>query len=192
MNRLTVSGGIRLDMQNESTSDFTSQPHRWLPTRNEFYPAVENVPNWKDINPRVSVAYDLFGTGKTAIKASASRGVEQDSIRYAAANNPANTLGHSGQPRRGTTRTINFTAATATSCNSQPNGECLVWQDLGFGSSRVSTFYDPRMLEGWGVRGYNWEFSAGVQHEIIPRLSASVGATSGASTETSTSWTTRR
>jgi hypothetical protein len=30
------------------------------------------------------------------------------------------------------------------------------------------------MLEGWGVRGYNWEFSTGVQHEIIPRLSASV------------------
>ena len=54
--------------------------------------AVKNVPNWKDINPRVSVAYDLFGTGKTALKASASRGVEQDSIRYAAANNPANTL----------------------------------------------------------------------------------------------------
>jgi hypothetical protein len=39
----------------------------------------------------------------------------------------------------------------------------------------VTTFYDPRMLEGWGVRGYNWEFSGGVQHEIIPRLSASVG-----------------
>ena len=44
------------------------------------------------MNPRASVAYDLFGTGKTALKASASRGVEQDSIRYAVANNPANTL----------------------------------------------------------------------------------------------------
>ena len=173
MNRLTVSGGLRVDMQNESTSDFTSQPHRWMPTRGQDYPAVDNVPNWKDINPRVSVAYDLFGTGKTAIKASASRGVEQDSIRYAAANNPANTLVTT------VSRTWNDTNNNFTpDCdllNPQPNGECLVWQDLGFGSSRVTTFYDPRMLDGWGVRGYNWEFSGGVQHEIIPRLSASVG-----------------
>ena len=37
------------------------------------YAAIENVPNWKDLDPRVSVAYDLFGNGKTALKASASR-----------------------------------------------------------------------------------------------------------------------
>jgi hypothetical protein len=172
ISRLTVSGGIRVDMQNESTSDFTSQPHRWLPNRNDFYPAVKNVPNWKDVNPRVSVAYDLFGTGKTAIKASASRGVEQDSIRYASANNPANTL--VTQVSRVWNDVDTDFVPDCDLLNPQPNGECLVWQDLGFGSSRVTTFYDPRMLEGWGVRGWNWEFSGGVQHEIIPRLSASV------------------
>ena len=143
------------------------------PTATSFYPAVKNVPNWKDINPRLSVAYDLFGTGKTALKASASRGVEQDSIRYAAANNPANTL--VTQVSRTWNDTNNNFTPDCDLLNPQPNGECLVWQDLGFGSSRVTTFYDPRMLEGWGVRGYNWEFSGGVQHEIIPRLSASVG-----------------
>lgn len=31
--------------------------------------------------------------------------------------------------------------------------------------------WDPRTLEGWGVRGYNWEFSAGVQREVIPQVS---------------------
>jgi hypothetical protein len=36
----------------------------------------------------MSGAYDLFGNGKTALKASASRGVEQDSIRYASAAIP--------------------------------------------------------------------------------------------------------
>jgi hypothetical protein len=172
MSRLSVNGGIRFDLQNESTSDFTSQPHRWIPNRGDFYPAVKNVPNWKDINPRVSVAYDLFGTGKTAIKASASRGVEQDSIRYAAANNPANTL-VTQVPRVWTDTNNNFNP-DCDLLNPAPNGECREWQDLGFGSARPSTFYDPRMLEGWGVRGNNWEFSTGVQHEIIPRLSASV------------------
>src|SRR5688572_1039157 len=80
LDRLTLSGGLRVDLQKESTSDFTALPHKWLPNRNTFFPGVE-VTNWKDINPRMSAAYDLFGTGKTALKASASRGVEQDSIR---------------------------------------------------------------------------------------------------------------
>jgi len=172
VSRLTVTGGVRLDMQNESTSEFRSRPHRWLPNRNDLYPEIKNVPNWKDVNPRVSVAYDLFGTGKTAIKASASRGVEQDSIRYAGANNPAATLVTS------VSRVWNDTDSDfVPDCdllNPQPNGECLIWQDLGFGSARPTTFYDSRVLEGWRVRPWNWEFSAGIQHEIIPRLSTSV------------------
>jgi len=173
MSRLTVNGGIRLDLQNESTSEFRSQPHRWLPNRNDVYAEVKNVPNWKDVNPRASVAYDLFGTGKTAIKASASRGVEQDSIRYAVANNPANTL-VTTVSRVWNDVNGNF-VPDCDLLNPQPNGECLIWQDLGFGSARPTTFYDPRVLEGWGVRPWNWEFSTSVQHEIIPRLSASVG-----------------
>ncbi len=171
-NRLTVSGGVRLDLQKESTSDFTSQPHKWLPNRNTFFPAIE-VTNWKDINPRASVAYDLFGTGKTALKGSLSRGVEQDSIRYASAANPAATL-VTTVPRTWTDTNNNF----VPDCNltdSQPNGECGVWQDLGFGTARPTTFYDPAILTGWGNRPWNWEFSAGVQQELLPRLSLTFG-----------------
>ncbi len=170
--RLTVSGGVRLDIQKESTEDFTSQPHKWLPNRGEFYPGAE-VTNWKDINPRGSVAYDLFGTGKTALKASASRGVEQDSIRYASAANPASTL--VTQVSRVWADANNNFVPDCDLLNAQPNGECQVWQDLGFGTSRPTTFYDPATLTGWGTRPWNWEFSVGIQHELIPRLSIGAG-----------------
>ncbi len=35
--------------------------------------------------------------------------------------------------------------------------------------------YDPAALTGWGNRPWNWEFSAGIQHELIPRLSVGAG-----------------
>ena len=52
---------------------------------------------------------------------------------------------------------------------------CGAWQTPSFGSVVPGTRYDPAILDGWGVRPWNWEFSAGVQHEIVPRLSASFG-----------------
>ena len=44
---------------------------------------IENVPNWKDVDPRFGVAYDLFGNGKTAVKASIGRYVVARSYNIA-------------------------------------------------------------------------------------------------------------
>ena len=49
------------------------------------------MPNWKDLNPRVGGAYDLFGNGRTAVKASIGRYVGKMSTAVATANNPINT-----------------------------------------------------------------------------------------------------
>jgi len=172
--RLTLAGGLRFDFQNESTEPFTAGPHRWLPTRNLTFGAVENVPNWKDVDPRVSAAYDLFGNGRTAIKASASRSVEQDSIRYATANNPATTLVTSTN-RVWLNDANGNRVPDCTLTNPLANGECGPWLTPSFGSAVPGTAYDPAIMNGWGVRPYNWEFSAGIQQEVVPRVSVSFG-----------------
>jgi hypothetical protein len=159
-----------------------AESHRVL-SRGQERPELEGR------QPSRRSAYDLFGNGKTAIKASASRAVEQDSIRYAIANNPASTLVTSVS--RVWNDTNNNFVPDCDLLNPQPNGECLIWQDLGFGSARPTTFYDPRVLNGWGVRPWNWEFSGGVQQEIIPGCRPA-WPISGASTATSTCRTTRR
>ena len=42
--------------------------------------AGADILNWKDLSPRLGVAYDLFGDGKTAVKASVSRYVLQQGL----------------------------------------------------------------------------------------------------------------
>jgi hypothetical protein len=46
--------------------------------------------------------------------------------------------------------------------------------NAAFGSLRPGFSYDPDLLRGWGKRFSNWELSAGVQHELMPRTSLDV------------------
>jgi hypothetical protein len=180
LSRVTVSGGLRFDFQNESVDAFTANTTRWTPNRTNTYAEVPNVPNWKDVNPRVNVAYDLFGNGRTAIKASASRGVEQDSIRYADANNPGNTVSTTTSRTWADTNgnffpDCNLLSPAASDLRASGGDNCGAWLNLNFGNFIPATFYDPAILNGWGVRPWNWEFSTSVQHEIMPRVAANVG-----------------
>jgi hypothetical protein len=95
--------------------------------------------------------------------------VEQDSIRYAQANNPATTFVTSVN-RVWHDDNKNF-VLDCDPVNPVANRECDGWQDLSFGTTRQSTFYDPAILNGWGVRPSNWEFSGGIQQQLMPRLS---------------------
>ena len=47
--------------------------------------------------------------------------------------------------------------------------------NANFGTNILRTAYDPKTLQGWWTRGYNWEFSVGAQHEVLPRVSLDVG-----------------
>ena len=67
MKRMTLNMGLRFDAMNAYVPAQTYAATPLVPERS--FGAIENVPNWKDINPRLGIAYDFFGNGRTAIKA---------------------------------------------------------------------------------------------------------------------------
>src|SRR5262245_56328252 len=88
--RLTLGLGLRFDYFNSMVPPQNVPAGLYVPARS-FPDAVKNVPNWKDIGPRLGVAYDVFGDGKTAFKANVSRYVAGQALALATANNPVNT-----------------------------------------------------------------------------------------------------
>jgi hypothetical protein len=99
--------------------------------------------------------------------------VQQESIAFARANNPANTVSTTTQ--RVWTDSDNDFFPDCDLISAAANGECGGYLNPNFGISLPATRYDRAIMEGWGVRPYNWEFSAGVQQEVVPRVSLSVG-----------------
>jgi hypothetical protein len=169
---LTMNLALRLDVQKESYSPYTVYPTKYTPTRAVSTTPGADVVDWKDVNPRVGAAYDLFGNGKTALKLSAARGVAGETIATADAVNPGVAFA--------TSTAINVTDANRNGIpdcdllNPLANGECLGWITPGFGGTIPLTKQDPATLSGWNKRPWNWEFSAGVQHELTPRISLGI------------------
>ncbi len=86
LSRLTVNAGLRFDYQNSYVPAQHLPAGPYIGERN--FDEVTCVPCWKDWSPRGSVILDLFGTGKTAVKASLGRYMGEEILNTADANNP--------------------------------------------------------------------------------------------------------
>ena len=180
--RLTMNYGVRADFlaARVDGQDIAAGP--FTPARH--FDAIDNVPNWKDVDPRFGIAYDLFGDGKTALKAHIGRYVVGQSYDIARAVNPVqSTVNSTSRTWADPSRTFNpFNDCDLTNplANSRYPGQagCGPLQNPLFGQTVTrTTNYDPSITTGWHVRPYNWETQVSVQREIVPRVSAYAGYT---------------
>jgi hypothetical protein len=161
--RLTVNAGLRFDYQNQWVPEQESGPGPFVPF--QTWAEVDDIVGWKDLSPRLGASYDLFGDGKTALKATVSRYNVRDNTAFAIANNP-----------------LLFNATATRSWTNDANRDFVPQEsELGplsspnFGTDRTTTVVDDRISHGWGVRPYNWEVTAAVQREVVRGVSVNAG-----------------
>jgi hypothetical protein len=173
ISRVTVTGGARYDHYSNSFPESALGPTPFTPTRSVTFAARDNI-SFNDLTPRVGVSYDVFGNGKTALKVTINKYLQGlGSIDLPAMPNPVanavlNTTRSWADGNRNFVPDCNLTVTTA-------NGECGAMSNSDFGSIRPGATFDPDILSGFGQRGFNWEFSTGVQQEIMPRVSVDIG-----------------
>jgi hypothetical protein len=162
MKRLTVNAGLRYEWLNASNSEETAGAGRFVSLRH--FNAVPNLPNWKDISPRLGAVYDVFGNAKTAVKASWNRYNESRTTGFAGLYNP-------------------LAATTARLTWKDLNGDDIAQGELGCVYQATGCEINFAQLPAsFGVRSlrradpdfqrpYNVESSVGIQHELLPRMS---------------------
>ncbi len=154
-NRLTLSGGVRFEHFNAALEQVSLPASRFLPARS-FGP-VTDYPNWNDVAPRFSAVFDLLGDATTAVKFTANKYMASWGGGGAARYNP-------------------FTFASDTRSWTDTNKDDIA-QDNEIGPSNnlrfgvaQSRFPDPNLR-----REYNIEYGAGVQRQLLPRVSVLAG-----------------
>ena len=171
MRRLTINPGLRIEWFAAGMQETSAAAGRFAPAR--FFPAQHGLIRWgPDYAPRFSVVYDLFGDGRTALKTNFSKYHRQYDadpfLVYADA-------GLRSETRNWFDCALNA-AGTACSGVVLPTNNDGIAQDHEIGPSPSGGNFGQRSgaLPGDLRRQYNLEYTAGVQHQLLPRLA--VGA----------------
>jgi hypothetical protein len=179
--RMTLQGALRFDRNWSFSPEERINASNWLATPLVF-PKTDGVNAYKDLSPRGGVAYDLFGTGKTALKVNFGKYLEPTSNN----NNYilSNPLGRiaTNATRSWTDTNGNWVPDCDLRNNAAQNLIAVGGDNCGasnaqtFGTATLTTAaIDPKILTGWGVRSNDWQIGVSVQQQVLPRVSIEAG-----------------
>ena len=161
MDRLTLNGGLRYEVLRHEVSDQESGAGRFIGARR--FSAIP-MPTWKDVAPRFGAVYDLFGNAKTALKFGLNKYHESRTTFFANRYNP---LALSSASLQWTDSNLDDIAQGELGCVYLTPGCEINFATLPstFGRAQLNRV-DPNFK-----RVYNVETTAGIQHELLPRVS---------------------
>ena len=170
--RLTLQGGVRYDT---SHAFFPAQfvgGTRYNPNKINIEETDGSV--LRDITPRMAASFDVAGDGKTAIKMTLGKYMQATELFwFGELLNP--TLRIADTTARSWNDVNRDYVPDCDQLNPLANGECGQYSNLNFGKNVYSQTVDPSMVYGWGDRSFDWNFSASVQREVIPRVGVTFG-----------------
>ena len=164
LNRLTLSYGGRYDYFNASTPHQSAPAGRFVPARDVA--AVPCIPCQHDWSLRVGASYNLFGTGKTALKTSVGKFLASQAL---------GGVTGAGNPLQGQTESRSWNDLDGNGRALDANGH-VQYEEIGptrnanFGVPAGATKIDPNIQ-----RGTNWEESVSVQQELLSGVSLTAG-----------------
>jgi hypothetical protein len=172
--RLTLQGGVRYDHYITNYPDQQVGNTELIPVPIVFPSRSTDGANWNDVTPRMGVAYDLFGDGKTALKF--NLGKYPNAVIVQDGDFDMNPLARvSVSTTRSWSDTDKDYVVDCALANPAKNGECGAMADQNFGKNVFSRNYDPTVVTGFGTRPFQWDLGASVQQEVLPRVSVNVG-----------------
>src|SRR5687767_12344168 len=190
--RLTLQGAVRYDRAwswapAEGNGTTAASPFLTGPVT---FPRTVSVAGYNDITTRFGAAWDVFGTGRTALKVNIGKYLQNaTNDQNYTANNPAarivKRVGGLGAPSRGWQDgngnfVVDCDLANANEQNNLAGGgdrcAALSGNNRNFGSVNPDlTTINPDILHGWGVRPSDGQLGVSVQQELLPRVSVDVG-----------------
>ena len=190
LGRLTVQGAIRYDRAwswAPADNNGSSETSQFMPNPISF-PRTVSVAGYNDITTRFGGAWDVFGDGRTAVKANIGKYLQTatNDENYAI-NNPAggarfvtfvnnrSWIDHNNN-RIVDCQLMNFGAQSPAATGSLDTCGALSGNNLNFGNTNPNaTVVNPEILKGWNVRPSDWGLNVSMQHEVLPRVSVEVG-----------------
>jgi hypothetical protein len=167
MGRLTFNPGLRFEHFKGSLPRQTAPAGRFVGARD--FPAVDDLPNFRNWLVRVGAAYDLFGDGKTAVKASVGRYMQQGATDFQDRYQPMYAPAYIGQLLSWTDLSGNDIAEGTLGCVYLTPGCEINFAQLPatFGARRNRN-PDPNI-----ARPYQMVYNVGVTRELRPGLGVS-------------------
>ena len=166
LKRLTITGGLRYEYFDAMIPEQYSPAGRFVGERR--FAAIEHLPQFSNLVPRLAAVFDLFGNGKTAIKTNFSKYVDQRTLSLTTPYSPLAAVAsrvawrdlNKDDVAQGELGCVYLTPGCEMQLSALP-------QNFG---TRALSIQDPDLK-----RPTNIETSIAIQHELMPGFSVGAG-----------------